>query len=211
MNYLSRFLFSALSAVLLHAGFAGAQAPKLPSGYRLQEDAPASCMVKADLDGDGSPDWFCAAVKDGDDEARLLALLKGGKVMVQSGPLSMCCGSIAVKGAVVDVHSKGMRGFTYYKFRWEAVAGDFRLIGYDTESFGNAANDGSGFSSINMLTGGYEAAFNSWNEKRGKLMALPKVKRKIVVSRKIYLKSFDEAADSWLMALNAKYLPKEVR
>ena len=206
----SKSLLPLLTLVLILTGAAQSGAQSLPPGYGPLEDAPGTVTVSMDMDGDGRQDAFCAALRHGEEDARLLARLASGKTL-SSGTLSMCCGSITAKGTVVDVHSKGMRGFTYYKFRWEAAAGDFRLIGYDTESFGNAANDGSGTSSVNLLTGAYEAAFNSWNEKRGKLIALPKVKRKIAVSRKIYLRTFDEAADSWLADLNAKYLPKEVR
>jgi hypothetical protein len=190
---------------------ASAQAPQLPHGFHLLEDAPDPCIVKADLDGDKKADVFCAAKRDNETDARLLAILKDGKSIITSGTLSMCCGSIAVRGNVVDVHSQGMRGFSYYKFRWDAAAKDFRLIGYDTESFGTATGDGSGKSSINLLTGSYEAAFSVWNEKREQLIALPKIKRKVSVSRKFYLKGFNEDADQWLTDLNARYLPKEVR
>ncbi len=205
----SLFLLAFSLSLLLSNAYHGA-AQSLPSGYKLLEDAPASVSISADLDGDGKRDAFRAVVRSGGEDAQLMAQLANGKTLT-SGALSMCCGSISAKGGVVDVHSKGMRGFAYYKFRWEAAAGDFRLIGYDTESFGNAANDGSGTSSLNLLTGSYEAAFNNYNEKQEKLIALPKVKRKIAVSKKIYLRSFNETADSWLADLNAKYLPKEVR
>jgi hypothetical protein len=202
------FLCCSLVAI---TSVADAQTPHLPSGFALLEDTPAPCIAKADLDGDKKTDLFCAAKRKNETDARLLAILKDGKTVIVSGPLSMCCGSVTARGNVVDIHSQGMRGFTYYKFRWDAAAKDFRLIGYDTESFGTATRDGSGKSSINLLNGNYEAAFNVWNEKQEKLIPLPKIKRKVSVSRKFYLKTFNEDADSWLADLNARYLPKEVR
>lgn len=190
---------------------ASGQTPQLPQGYLLLENTPDPCIVKADLDGDKQNDLFCAAKRGNETDPRLLAVLKDGKTVIVSGMLSMCCGSIAVHGNVVDVHSQGMRGFTYYKFRWDGAAKDFRLIGYDTESFGTATGDGSGKSSINLMTGDYEAAFSVWNEKQEKLVPLPKIRRKVAVSRKFYLKTFNEDADQWLAELNARYLPKEVQ
>ena len=191
---------------------AAAQDPKLPAGYKILEDASGNpAMLRYDFDSDGRQDIFCAIQPQTGDDAKLMAVLKSGKSVSYSQALSMCCGSLSQKNGVIDVHSKGMRGFTYYKFRWDAKAKDFRLIGYDTESFGNAVHDGSGKSSLNLITGAYEAAFNVWDEKKQKLVALPKVNRKLNLGRRIYLKQFGEDADSWLAQLNASNLPKELR
>jgi hypothetical protein len=192
------------------ATVARAQPPQLPNGYHLLEDAPDPCLVRADLDGDKKTDLFCAAKRKNETDARLVAVLKDGKSVIVSGMLSMCCGSLAVHGNVVDVHSQGMRGFSYYKFRWDAAAKDFRLIGYDTESFGNAVHDGSGTTSLNMLTGNYEANTNTWDEKKEDLIP-HKVKRKLSLSRKVYLKNFDKKVCDWLSDIDYKNLPKELR
>jgi hypothetical protein len=140
-----------------------------------------------------------------------MAVLKGGRKLIFSQALSMCCGSLSQKKGVIDVQSKGMRSFSYYKLRWDKAAGDFRLIGYSTESFGNAANDGSGNSSLNLLTGDYKAAYSIWNEKRAELVALPKVTRRLKLGRCIYLKSFGEETYEWLSDVNYRNLPKELR
>ena len=199
-------------AILTVPNKTAAQELKLPAGYSILEDASGKAStLRYDFDGDGRQDVFCGIQPQEGADAKLMAVLKNGKAVLYSQPLSMCCGSISQKKGVIDVHSKGMRGFTYYKFRWDAAAKDFRLIGYATESFGNATNDGSGKSSLNILTGAYEAAFNVWDEKRQKLVALPKVNRKITVGRRVYLKQFGEDADNWLAELNAANLPKELR
>ena len=183
---------------------------KAQAVQQVQTDGSGELMeLTYDFDGDGRKDVFAAVESAGGDDPRLMA--KIGKRTLYSKPLSMCCGSISQKKGVIDVNSKGMRGFTYYKFRWDPRVKDFRLIGYATESLGNAANDGSGKSSLNLLTGDYEAAFNSWNEKREQLVALPKVRRKIAVGKRIYLQQFDDTIDEWLAALNSRQLPKELR
>ena len=198
--------------ILFGLSAATAQNSFLPTGYHVQANGSGTPNeLRADLDGDGRPDVFRAIEQGEGEDAMLMAVLKGGKAILYSHPLSMCCGSLSQKNGVIDVHSRGMRGFTYYKFRWDAGAKDFRLIGYATESFGNAANDGSGKSSLNLLTGDYEAAFNSWNERSQKLVALPRIKRRVTIGNRIYLKEFGEAEDEWLAMLNAKYLPKELR
>ncbi len=203
-----------LFCLFLLCGYASskAQAPILPRGFTLQP-APSGepGFVRYDFDGDGKIDVFCAAAKEGEEDARLMALLKRGNRVLKSGTLSMCCGVISQKGGVVQVQSRGMRGFSYYKFRWDKSAKDFRLIGYDTESFGNAAGDGSGKSSLNLLTGAYAGSFHKWSAGRRKLLPQPAIRSTKPLSKRIYLSSFGEAEDAWLAELSASYLPKSMR
>lgn len=70
-----------------------------------------------------------------------------------------------------------------------------RLIGMDRYEFGNAANDGSGESSVNLLTGDYIGDWNyydpSANEEAGELIKIPTIKTKMLFA-KIYLEAFSE-------------------
>jgi hypothetical protein len=207
LRFVSAVLFcAALAAIAAHTH---AQ-PQLPRGYHLLTDASDSCIVSGDFDGDGKTDLFCAATRQGGSDAQLLAVISGSRATLASGSLSMCCGSISLKGKVVEVHSRGNRSFSYYKFRWDAAAKDFRLVGYDTESFGNAVHDGSGTTSLNLLTGDYEASLNSWSEQKQDLIP-HQLKKKIAIRKKIYLKSFDEKACDWLMDTDYNNMPKELR
>jgi len=200
-----------ISCFLLHLQLS-AQLPRVPGGFHLAGDAMAgSDSVIHDFDGDHTPDAFCAARKEAEEGLRLLAILQSGKRVRYSLPLSSCCGSIEQNKGVVRVSSTGMRGFSYYQFRWDSTAGDFRLIGYQTESFGNAANDGSGKSSLNLITGDFEAAFNSFDQRRQKLLPLPVVKRRISVNRKFYLQHFGDKEDEYLSDLTYHMLPKAVQ
>ena len=199
-------------ALLTFSGEISAQDPKLPAGYMIQESASGSPnLLRGDFDGDGKRDVFCVIQLKGSEDGKLMAVLKSGKTVLYSHTLSMCCGSVSQGNNVITLHSRGNRYFTYYKFRWEAQAKDFRLIGYDTESFGNAVHDGSGNSSLNMLTGDYEAEFNVWDEKTKDIKSLPKVSRKLKLERRIYLRQFGENAADWLMEVDMASRPKELR
>lgn len=55
------------------------------------------------------------------------------------------------------------------KFRFDKTLKSMRLIGYDTRRNGNAAGDGSGYSSFNLLTGEEEEQDNFYNERLRKL------------------------------------------
>jgi hypothetical protein len=63
-------------------------------------------------------------------------------------------------------------------------------------ALGNAANDGSGESSVNLLTGDYIGEWNYFdplaNKKRGALIKLPAIKTKMS-DNKIFLEDFSDA------------------
>lgn len=189
-----------------------AQSPKLPAGYSVQESQVGTpVMVRADLDGDGQIDIFCAVQSDG--QLKLFASLQSGckTIMSQDVGDGTCCGSVSAKNGVVRVSSTGMRAFSYYKWRYNKVAGDFQLIGFDTESFGNAANDGSGTSSLNLLTGDYVDAFNSYNQRTQRLKALPKTRKKVRVTKRIFLKDWNDSTETWVSDLAYRQLPRQMQ
>jgi hypothetical protein len=67
----------------------------------------------------------------------------------------------------------------------------FELIGYDTESFGNAIHDGAGTESVNLLSGIYEySVYTATNETDGTTKSDT---IKIKVPKKFTLANFDEA------------------
>lgn len=65
--------------------------------------------------------------------------------------------------------------------------------------FGNAVNDGSGESSVNLLTGNYIGDWNYFdhlaNNENGELIKIPTIKTKMVF-RKIYLEDFNDEIPS---------------
>lgn len=191
---------------------AAAQTMKLPPNHSMQQSASGTPnLLRADFDGDGKADLFCVAEDaEGNGYFVVITTTRG---RMESGTMPSCCASIerGAKPGVIRISSKGMRYFAYYTFRWDAAAKDFRLIGHDTESFGNAVHDGSGTSSLNLITGAFEASFNNYDEEREELTVLPKVRKKVVVNRRIYLQKFGEESEAWVSELAHRNFPKEVQ
>ncbi len=57
--------------------------------------------------------------------------------------------------------------------------------------FGPASNDGSGESSVNLLTGQYIGNWNYYDLKKEELIKIPTIKSKMIFP-KIYLENFSE-------------------
>jgi hypothetical protein len=78
-----------------------------------------------------------------------------------------------------------------------------RLIGYDEESFGNAANDGGFTKSVNLVTNQIEISENFYNEKTHK-NGVNKVHKKITMPI-ITIDSFNESTLSYLRELGRQF------
>ena len=214
-----KFYFSFILIFLLSFS-AFAKIPEMPAGYSRYMPSPEQCShIKGgcsdpahyDFDKDGLEDAFLVAKKDGEDADKLLMVfLKDGKKILYSQPLINCCSYVSQqdisKNGVVSVLSTAMRGGKVFKFRFDKAANDFWLIGVDGEYFGNAVNDYSGKESYNLITGDYWGFCNRWNEKKQKLIKMPELKKKIDISKKIYLHNLNEDyLDEFLYSQNEKY------
>ncbi|WP_028121312.1 hypothetical protein [Epilithonimonas tenax] len=73
-----------------------------------------------------------------------------------------------------------MRSGNSYQFRYEKETGKMRLIGMERYELGPANNDGSGESSVNLLTDTYIGEWNYFDNKRVKLIKMPTIKKKMV-------------------------------
>jgi hypothetical protein len=181
----------------------------MPVHYQVQHgETGQHLFLQSDLDGDKKRDSLMVVVAEPGDDGRILALVSSRKSPLLSPPIGLCCGSLSVNKNVVVAITRGMRGFGTFRFRWDPAAKDFQLIGYDTESFGNASGDGSGKASLNLLNGAYEAAFYHWDEVCEELAPLPPVKRKLKLNRKVYLSQWSEKSEQWLYdTMNAQLAP----
>jgi hypothetical protein len=92
------------------------------------------------------------------------------------------------KGGFV-YHQSFMRAGYACQFRYDKKIEKIQLIGMSRYEFGNAANDGSGESSVNLLTDDYIGNWHYYDHEKDKLMAIPPIKTKMHFE-KIYLESF---------------------
>ncbi|KFE97067.1 hypothetical protein [Chryseobacterium luteum] len=94
-----------------------------------------------------------------------------------------------------ELNNNWMRSGYSAQFRFEKKDKRIRLIGMDRYEFGNAANDGSGESSVNLLTEDYIGDWNYFdhlaNNENGELIKIPTIKIKMPF-RKIYLQDFND-------------------
>jgi len=94
-----------------------------------------------------------------------------------------------------ELRNNWMRAGFACQFRYEKKEKRIRLIGITEYAFGNAANDGSGEGSANLLTGDYIGNWNYYdhlaNNEKGELVKIPTIKTKMKFN-KIYLEGFSE-------------------
>lgn len=83
-----------------------------------------------------------------------------------------------------------MRAGSASQFRYEPRDGQIRLIGMSRYEFGPANNDGSGKSSVNLLTNDYLGEWNYYDSDQRKLRRLPAIRTKLYFP-KTYLAAYD--------------------
>lgn len=88
-----------------------------------------------------------------------------------------------------------MRAGYHNQFRYDKKAKQLQLIGMSRYEFGPANNNGSGESSVNLLTGDYIGNWNYYddlaNNEQGKLVKIPTIKTKMWF-KKVYLTGFSD-------------------
>lgn len=83
-----------------------------------------------------------------------------------------------------------MRAGFVHQFRYEPKEKKIRLIGMKRYEFGPANNDGSGESSVNLLTGDYIGEWYHFDLGKNELIKLPTIKTKMKFP-KVYLDNYD--------------------
>lgn len=84
-----------------------------------------------------------------------------------------------------------MRAGYTAQFRYEPKIKEIRLIGLTRYELGNAANDGSGEDSYNLLTNDYIGEWHYFDHEKNKLIRLPAIKTKMRFP-KTYLQDFSD-------------------
>ena len=112
---------------------------------------------------------------------------------LQSKALDMQHESAGVKAtrSGFEYYNNFMRAGYANQFRYDAKTKQIQLIGMSRYEFGNAANDGSGESSVNLLTNDYIGNWNYFDHTKEELVKIPTIKTKMTFG-KIYLHSFND-------------------
>lgn len=103
-----------------------------------------------------------------------------------------------------------MRAGNSYQFRYESETGKMRLIGMERYEFGPANNDGSGESSVNLLTNMYVGEWNYFDDKKVKLVKIPTIKKKMVFP-KTYFDTLKNEFSTYVEKDVAYYLAEKKR
>ena len=90
-----------------------------------------------------------------------------------------------------EFYNNWMRAGYANQFRYDAKTKKIQLIGMSRYEFGNATNDGSGESSVNLLTNDYIGNWNYFDNKKEELVKIPTIKTKMPFG-KIYLEGFND-------------------
>lgn len=88
-----------------------------------------------------------------------------------------------------------MRSGYTCQFRFSKSFKNVQLIGMSRYELGNAANDGSGESSVNLLTHDYIGNWNYFDANKTRLIKIPTIKTKLIIA-KTFLDGFSELSYS---------------
>jgi hypothetical protein len=201
-----------LSAFLLCAITIKAQQKyQLPKGYSVYKDGSEQVVrVDNDFNNDGINDIAIVCTFNNQEENNYLLIL-----INESYSTTNIWHVIPIQNAIgYDLsYNKSVLKFggcfgngrycETYKFKYYSDLSSMRLIGYDEESFGNAANDGGFTKSVNLVTNQIEISENFYNEKTHK-NGVNKVHKKITMPI-ITIDSFNESTLSYLRELGRQF------
>lgn len=145
--------------------------------------APVAAQQKGkpvikDLDGDAVTDTVSFDPASGRIVCRL-STRKFRPTVSQPGLADeVNCGVRATKSGF-EFYVNYMRAGYANQFRYERAEQKIRLIGMSRYEFGPASNDGSGESSVNLLTNSYIGEWNHFNDAARKLVKMPTIKTKM--------------------------------
>lgn len=153
----------------------------------------AQKLVK-DIDFDGKQDSVFLDQK----ESRIVCRLSTQNFKkIKSKPIEILnemSGIVDAKNGFAFIND-WMRAGYKNQFRYNKKTKKVQLIGMSRYEFGNAANDGSGESSVNLLTGNYIGNWHYFdllaNNEEGELVKMPTIKTKMKF-KEINLEEFEE-------------------
>jgi hypothetical protein len=181
----------------------GAFAGLLPKGFEVVKGEAGEVITMGDLNGDSHAD-AAILIQNMEEEYGQAAILVAhaqpdgsfsmGELSGNLGPeplMSPTPDVLLIENGILTFHYQSMRWSTDLKFRIEKKYGDLRLIGSDTENYGNAVHDGAGSSSTNYLTGQRISNYMRWDEGKQDLIDEPEKHEKVSKDLRAF-KGFDE-------------------
>ena len=144
----------------------------IPENYIIYKDLDnRSYKLEEDLDGDEIPDRVIVYTKKDSEFDKIVAVYlstaaRNGNTFY-SFPFSALSYDLKFNNKVFTISACFGNGryCKTLKFKYYPTIRNFRLIGYEEESFGNAMHDGAYLKSVNLLTNKYEISGPKWKKK----------------------------------------------
>ena len=146
-------------------------------------------QILKDLDKDGIKD----SISFGQQKEVIICKLSTNKfkpIYSQTGLSDEMSSGIKETKNGFEFYVNHMRAGFANQFRYEEKDKKIRLIGMSRYEFGPANNDGSGNSSVNLLTNKYIGEWHHYDLKKEKLIKMPTIKSRMYFS-KIYLENYN--------------------
>lgn len=167
----------------------------LDSFAGLQDDdyyrhAGVRVCALGDFDGDGKPDSAYM-----DKACVVCKLSTHGFAEMRSQPIEILNDQSGIacddKGDSFCFYNHWMRAGYYNYFSYDRQAGRLKLVGMSRYELGNATNDGSGESSVDMTTGELSADWNYYDQEADLLFTIPTIKATLKLGT-VYLEDFSD-------------------
>lgn len=151
-------------------------------------------QVKKDLDGDGINDEVDYDASTSKITCKLSS--QNFKAISSKANLSDELNTgVRVTKSGFEFFVAHMRAGYANQFRYDKATKQIQLIGMSRYEFGPANNNGSGESSVNLLTGQYIGDWNYYNLEQSELIKMPTIKTKMLF-KKMYLQNYDGSYQS---------------
>ncbi len=160
----------------------------------LQQFSFVQKELTKDLDGDGLTDTVII-----DSNAKIICKLSSQNFkIIQNDEIDEESISIAETKNGFEISVNFMRAGYNCQFRYNEKTKRMQLIGMSRYEYGNAGNEGSGESSVNLLTNNYIGNWNyGWDDEQNKMITMPMIKSKMVLPE-TNLEAFGKTYSSYL-------------
>lgn len=149
--------------------------PKGYDVYKNYDNKPFILEHDFDVDGAAGKVVVCSKNNVEDENIVVIYLSSKNNNAYYSFPFSSNSYNIETKNNVLIIGSCFGNGryCKTLKFKFYPALQNMRLIGYDEESFGNAAHEGAYMKSVNLLTNKYEITGPKWKNPLLKTTTFP--------------------------------------